>query len=299
MRKLSPLIALAALVWSVQPVHSDCAGRLEGELRAGGGEYDPFEVNDHRRRHTITIRNTGTETCSFVVGFRRQPSDGWLTWFLKYRLEDQSGQSLLSDQTPPNSGSRYVIASNIAPSATATAEFFLVLPRGQFAYPGTYYDYDVHLSLHHRVSSGAISSLQLDTQPLLVRQAVKASVGISIAGGGVTTTLGFGDLAEGKERSVAVRTTANYAYSLSLQSANSGVMRLDPELQGQAWAIPYTLQLNSGQIYLQSPAKIRRSASHYTSGEETHFLTFRIGEMADRIAGLYRDVVTIDIAVEP
>ena len=287
------------MAWSVQPVNADCAGRLEGELRAGGGEYDPFEVSDFRRRQTITLRNTGTETCSFVLGFRRQPSEGWLTWFLRYRLEDQSGQSLLSDQTPPNSGTRYIVVSNLAASATATAEYFLVLPRGQFAYPGTFYNSEVSLSLHSQSASGVVSTTKLDTKPLLVRQSVRAAVGISVAGGGVTTTLSFGDLTAGKERSVALRTTANYAYSLYLRSANSGVMRLDPEPQEQTWTIPYTLQVNSEFVSLKSAANLRRSVSHHTFGQETHLLTFRIGDVVDRMAGLYRDVVTVDIAVDP
>jgi hypothetical protein len=299
MRNLSALIPLALLVWSVQPVQADCAGRLEGELQAGGGEYDPFEVSDFRRRQTITIRNTGTNRCSFVVGFRRQPSEGWLTWFLKYRLEDQSGQSLLSEQAPPNSGSRYIVVSDLAASATATAEFYLVLPRGQFAQPGTFYDSAPSLSLHAQSPAGVISSIELDTRPLLVRQSVKASVGISIAGGGVATTLSFGELAAGKERSVAIRTTANYAYSLCLRSANGSVMSLDAEPQGQTWTIPYTLQVNSALVSLQSTANLRKSVSPHTLGQETHWLTFRIGEVADRMAGLYRDVVAIDIAVEP
>jgi spore coat protein U-like protein len=299
MRNLSAFIPLALFAWSAQPAQADCVGRLEGELRAGGGEYDPFEASDFRRRQTVTIRNTGTTTCSFVVGFRRQPSEGWLTWFLKYRLEDQSGQSLLSENLPPNSGTRYIAINNLAASATATAEFYFVLPRGQFAYPGTFYDSDPSLSLHALSAAGTISSIQLDTRSLLVRQSVKASVGISIAGGGVATTLSFGELAAGKERSVALRTTANYAYSLSLRSANSGVMRLDPEPQGQTWTIPYTLQVNSASVSLQSTASLRKSVSPQTFGQETYWLKFRISEIADRMAGLYRDVVTVDIAVEP
>ena len=293
------LLTLTLLSLSVQPALSICKARLEGDLRISDGDYDPFDALDFRRTHRITIRNIGDSRCDFIVGFRRQPPSGYLAWFLRYRIEDASGQALLTEQVPSTTGASHLIFASVPPSQTASADYSLVMSRGQLAFPGTYQDDRVTLSLHVRDSQGRIGAEEQDTEPLQITQTVKASVGISVAGGGLTTTLNFGDLATGQERSVMLQARANHAYSLLLRSQNGGAMKLDPEIPGQSWTIPYSLRVNSAAVSLLPSSTIHRSFPRHSDGAESHMLAFRIEDMPDRRAGFYRDVITVEISVDP
>jgi hypothetical protein len=290
---LSVLLSAAA-----SPAHSDCLGRLEGDLRAGGGEYDPFDPLDFRRRQSVTVRNAGSETCDFIVEFRRQPAEGRLARFLSYRLEDTGGQSLLTEQVPPGSGTSYVVLAGVQPGQSASGDYYLVLSRGQFAYAGSYDD-DVTLSLHNRDRSGHIAAIEQDAKMLTITQTVKASVTITVAGGGLTTTLNFDELTTGKERLVVLQARANYAYSLVLRSLNGSVLKLDPDSSGRSQPIPYSLRIDSEPVSLTVPAILARSVPRHSWGHANHTLAFRIEDVADRRAGLYRDVVSVDITVNP
>lgn len=216
---------------------------------------------------------------------------------LHYRLEDNAGISLLSDQAPPHSD-RYMVLPNVQPAQVVSADYYLILPRGQFASAGPYYDDDVTLLLHGRSQTGAIGT-ESDSKVLLINQPVKAVVTINIAGGGLRTTLNFDALANGKERMVMLQTQANYAYSLALSSANGGQLKLDPEVPGQIWRIPYSLRVNNALVSLQSSVNLTRSPPLLGDGRENHLLLFRIEDALDRRSGLYRDFVTVDIHVRP
>lgn len=296
--RVIPFIALAFFASTSVPASSSCGGRLEGAPQAGGGEYDPFDAVDFRQRQSITVRNTGSEPCDFAIGFRRQPVEGQLALFLKYRLEDAAGTQLLSEQKP-SGGAPHLVVRDVGAYQTASAQYYLVLPRGQFAYPGRYSDDDVELHLQNRSPSGVIGEDEEDSKALLISQNVRASVNVSIAGGGLSTTLSFGSMSRGQERSIAIQTTANYAYSLLLRSENNSVMRLDPEIPGQSWAVPYSLRINSQPVPISTAAVIPKLPSLLNLGRETHLLTFRIEDVTNKRAGIYRDVITLEVSVTP
>lgn len=291
-------MALAFLTFTSAPASGSCSGRLDGAPQAGGGEYDPFDALDFRRRQSITVRNTSGEMCDFVVGFKRQPAEGRLAPFLQYRVEDAEGVSLLAEQKPSD-GAPHIIVKNVAAYQTASVHYYLVLTRGQFAYPGRYDDNDVTLTLQTRSSSGVIGQAEEDSKILLISQIVRASVNVSIAGGGLTTTLSFGSMSKGQERSIAIQTTANHSYSLVLKSANNSVMKIEPEITGQNWGIPYSLRINSQPTTLTSTVFIPKNVSPLTLGRETHLLTFRIEDILNKRAGFYRDIITLEVSINP
>jgi hypothetical protein len=302
MRVKPVCVCLSAVMFTCRPSlgFGACDGRLEGVGHSISiGDYDPYDAADFRRRQSLTVRNTGTEQCSFVVGFWRQPAEGRLSGALSYKIENASGASLLSSSPPTTSGVPYLAFLNIPPSQTVSADYYIALPRGQYAWPGSYYDNDVKLALHSRSSQGAINADALDIDDLVIQQQVMASVGINVAGGGLTTTLNFGELASGKERSVFLQTRANHAYQLALRSTNGSRLKLDPEVPGQIWSIPYSLRVNSQSVSLQAVALLGRSRPSDWGGEESHALSFRIEDAGDRRAGLYRDTVTVEISVQP
>jgi hypothetical protein len=277
-----------------------CDGRMEGATQTViSGDYNPFDATDFRRRQTLTVRNTGTEKCSFAVGFLRQPAEARFSWILSYTIESAAGTSLVSSNPPATSGTPYLSFPNVEPSQAVSADYYIVLPRGQYVPPGSYYDNEVKLALHGRNSQGAIDTTSVDVDDLRIEQRVMAAVGINVAGGGLTTTLNFGELANGKERSVLLQTRANHAYQLALRSTNGSELKLDPELPGQAWSIPYSVRVNSQSLSLRATAMLSRSRPSSWGGEESHALSFRIEDAEDRRAGLYRDTITVEISVQP
>jgi hypothetical protein len=291
------LLLLSALTFFGGPARGACDGRLTGDTIAGGSEYDPFDAIDFRHSQSVSIRNTGSETCDFIVAFRRQPADAMLGPAVHYRLEDNAGNSLISGQAPPYSD-RYLIFANVQAGQVLSATYYLVVPRGQFAHAGTYNDDDVMLLLFGRNGASQISA-ELDSKTLFVTQAVKPVVALNIAGGGLRTTLNFDTLTNGKERTVMLQTRANYAYSLALSSSNTSQLKLDPELPGQVWSIPYSLRVNNQPVRLQPSAILTQVAPQTSDGRESHVLLFRVEDIAGRRAGVYRDFVTVDIHIRP
>jgi hypothetical protein len=298
MHRLLPYV-ICGLVLAPKPAHAECAARFEGEPRAGSEEYDPFEAVDFRRRQTLTVRNIGTETCDLVIAFHRQPKEGRLGQQISYRIEDASGQSLLTDRTAFSSSSQTLTLRDVAPTKAASTDYYLVLPRGQSASPGVYHDDNVQLALYARGRSAVSDRRELEVRPLQVAQPVKASVNINIAGGGLHTTLGFDELITGKERTVAVQARSNNSYNLRVRSENGSVLKLASDEEHKGAQIPYSLRVNAQPVSLSSPVTLRRAAPQLGAAQESHLLTFRIEDAADRRAGLYRDVITIEISVAP
>jgi hypothetical protein len=281
----------------LQSAHSACSGRLESYFRAGGEEYDPFAPIDLKRRQTVTVRNTGDQPCDYVLWFRRQPSEGRLSGKLTYWLQDLTGQRLTNAQIAASGSGAYLLIENVQPSQTSSTDYYVALPRGQFAYPGTYFDDNVTLTLHRRERSGSIGSEVLDNKQLQIAQDVQQSFGINLAGAGQAMTLDYGMLEDGKERSVVLQTRANFAYSMVIRSENRGIMKLEAEGLGGAWnwTVPYGLRVNGESISLQSAATLQHDDFESNEGQESHTLSFQIGATKNKQGGKYRDVITVEI----
>jgi len=290
------LVSLGFLTLSAPSAFATCSGQLEGVLRATGQEYDPFHPADLYTRHAVSVRNIGSAKCEFIVVFHREPAEGRLGQLLSYRIEELSGEALLTASFPPIA-SRYLATGEVEQGRTATITYQIVVPRGQFAPPNLYADV-IRLSLHTRDKVGHVNPVAVDTQSLQIERTVLASVRLNVAGGGLTTTVNFGELAQGKERSVLLNARANHSYKLALRSKNENSLKLDPTIPGQDWSVPYTLRVNGEAVALRPAAPIVRSRP-LSSGEETHSLAFKIDDAMNKRAGLYRDTITIEVSVNP
>lgn len=291
------LLSLSALALLTVPARSACNGQLTGDGVVGGNEYDPFDTLDFRHRQAVSVRNTGSASCDFLVVFRRQPVDAMLGPALHYHFEDSTGNPLLNDPTLPYHD-RVLSLANVQPGQGVSVNYYLAIPRGQFAFAGTYYDNNVVLQLFGRDRAGTLSA-ELDTKALSVGQTVKPVVDINVAGGGLRTTLNFDTLTNGKERTVKLQTRANYAYTLALSSANASHLKLEPGSPGQVWSIPYSLRVDNMPVSLQATVLLAQGTPVTSDGRENHLLSFRIEDASSRRAGTYRDSVTVNINVRP
>lgn len=285
---------------STPPAKAACAGRLSAPLGAAGGAYDPFSPLALRRLESVVVHNTGDLTCDFLIVFQRQ-SPARFSADLAYHLEDETGGSALtaSGLTLVSNLLFAIAAPAVEAQRTKYVSYQIVVPRGQYAVPGVFQD-TVTLLLFSRQAGGAYQGEPWDIQSLVLEQRVAEVGSVNIAGGGLLTTVNFGELTEGKERAVVLQTRANFHYQLALRSRYGGVLRLDPPVTTGAAneEIAYALSVGTEPVRLNHPARLHRPRPQ-NAAEETHALIFRVGRVADKRAGLYRDTIIVEISASP
>lgn len=293
-----PLL-LFGLASAAPSAKAACAGRLSAPPGMTGSAYDPFSPLALRRLQSVTVQNTGDQTCDFLIVFQRQSPARFGT-DLGYHLEDETGGSALPAGGLPlvSDGLLGIAAPGLEPQRSKSVSYQIVLPRGQYAVPGVFED-TLTLLLFSRQAGGLYHPQPQETQPVALQQRVAEVGSVNVAGGGLTTTVNFGELTDGKERAVVLQTRANFRYQLALRSRHGGLLRLDPPATGAASEqIAYALTVDAELVRLDQPASLRRPRPQ-TVAEETHALIFRVGAVADKRAGVYRDTITIEISAIP
>jgi hypothetical protein len=136
--------------------------------------------------------------------------------------------------------------------------------------------------------------IEIDRRDFYIWMQVESVSMVNVAGGGVGTTVQFGNLATGMTRSLILEARSNTQYKISFASSNSGHLQLDPPIAGRVWSIPYRMLVDgslfdlSQQTYLQGISPV--------SGQQSHSLTFQIVNADGKRAGRYKDVITAKIS---
>jgi len=283
------------LLGTTNCAHAACSGRIETGLKATGTHYDPFDPIDQRTNQSVTIRNTGNEPCRFMLAFVRTPSDAKLGNAISYAINDRTGNSLIFGSAPYNGKGLY--SDTVKSSGVSSLEYYVFIPRAQVVSPGYYTD-RVTISIFSIDDSGEIHAIPADTQILEVECEVSSSLSINLAGGGLTTSVDFGELADGKERVVILQARANRNYRLEFKSKCQGNLLLNPSIPGQDWSIGYGVYVDGIKADMEQPLAIAEYQAT-SKGEESHKILFRISNAEKKRAGIYRDTITIDITPIP
>ena len=285
---------LAALMRCGPASAGDCTGRIGPETMIfGRTAYDPFSPADVADDYRISIRNDGTDSCFFGLLFRSGSAQHALGGTLVYDLTNGSASLLTS--TSPNIAPIARPKAAIAPSATGLIEFQISMPRGQFAAPATYRD-DIELELYALDPSGRPSSSRaLQTATLAISYAVPPVLSVNLKGGETATTLAFGTLATGEQRSVAIEARSNQTYRLAVSSDNHGALALTPKIPGQNWSVRYTVALAGRRLDLSDAAALYNLPATRPESDASFPLTVTIGEVGQKRAGRYEDVITVEI----
>jgi hypothetical protein len=179
-----------------------------------------------------------------------------------------------------------------------TANAIISVGEGQVVGPGTYTD-QLFLGVYQSAAGGAYAKAIADT-PLNVAIGVNSQMTVAVAGGGLGTTLDFGNMVEGATRSVQFLAYSNQSFHLTVTSDNAGAMRPidDKSGSGGLWRVPYTVSIfRAGQVDLSQ----KRTISLWPTATQRTGLAIpidvRIGSIANLRAGVYRDVITI--AIDP
>lgn len=285
---------LAGLAGQGSADASECRGRIGSETSISGRTaYDPFSPMDVTDDYRITVGNTGAAACAFGLLFRSQAGQAMLGGTLAYDITGSGGSSLLTGATAAMAPLARLTAP-LAPNASDAIPFQIVIPRGQFAAPGAYRDTAL-LELYALDTAGRPIGGALQTATLAIGYTVPRLLSVNIKGGGTATTVAFGALSQGQQRTVVIESRSNQTYQLDAASDNRGVLALAPKIPGQNWSIPYTASFAGRPLNLAGTSGLRTLPPTRPESDASFPLTVTIGEVGQKRAGRYEDVITVEI----
>lgn len=285
--------ALLVLLGGSSARAAPCQGQIGPETHLTGmSQYDPFSPVPIADNFQITIRNTGDEACSYALVLRSEKPELRLEDTLTYALTDgrETLVALSGEAAPPLARTK----RPLAPADTERIDYRVEIPRGQFAAPGTYQD-TIGLELYATDSDGSVSGPPLHNSKLTISYAVIRAMSVNIKGGGTSTTVDFGALSTGQQRSVDIEARSNEAYQFHVSSDNSGVMALTPPVPGETWRVEYGAALDGETLDLASGQNLRSQPPTRPGTDASHVLMVTVGDTTAKRAGRYEDIITIEI----
>ena len=221
---------------------------------------------------------------------------------MNYRILNASGVPLtqnaaVTPSTLAPAGNAAVVTVGANQSYMANA--IISVYDGQVVGPGIYTD-QLFLAVYQSAAGGPYTKAVPDT-PLNVAIGVNSQMTVAVAGGGLGTTLDFGNLVEGATRSVHLLAYSNQGFHLTVTSDNAGVMKLsDASRSGGLWDVPYTVSIfRTGYVGLSQ----KRTVSLWPTATQKSGLAIpidvRIGSITNLRAGVYQDVITIAVDAGP
>jgi hypothetical protein len=296
-KRTLPILSILLLLMSAMSrsaVADDCRGRIStGAGLSGLTEYNPYSPVDVADSFRLSIANVGNDACYFGLLFRPRIAAPKLGNTLSFEVKSTTGTSLLT-MAPAVFAPLARLGSRLSPSATAAIEFQIVVPRGQFAAPGSY-DTTIDLELYAAGYGGWFYGQSLHTAPLTITYRVAEELSVSLRGGALATTLAFGGLERGAQRSVNIDVRGNRQYQLRVTSQNSGRLLLTPPIPGKDWAVPYSLALGGQTVTLSSSAYLAIRPPTLPNSDASYTATVTIGDVAGKRAGRYQDVITVEV----
>lgn len=288
------VFCLAASLLNGHAAATPCQGQIGAETSIiGKTDYDPYSAVDLSDNYHISISNIGSEPCAFALIFRSHEAVPKLGNQVSYQLANAAHDALLTN-APAASAPTARSDGPVPPSQTAQIDYQLMIPRGQFAAPGQITD-TVDLELYAVDESGGVISPPLQTTMLSIGYTVARAMSVNIKGGGTTTTMSFGALAEGQQQSVIIDARSNATYQLDVSSDNGGALILTPGIAGQDWSIPYAAMLDQQPLSLSQGASLQNLQPTQPGYDASHSLMVTIGDANRKRAGRYEDVITIEI----
>jgi hypothetical protein len=293
--RITRIMLFCAAAGMASPLRAaECQGSIGPRTSiVGRTGYDPFNPADLADDFSLSISNTGAAPCGYALLFRSRAVHPVLGGTLTYDLTSQTGGSLLTN-APATLAPMAPLGAPLAPGGTGAIAFQLVIPRGQFAAPDTYRD-TLDLELYALDANGRAASSALQTATLAIAYTVPRVLSVNIKGGETATTLAFGALASGQQRTVAIEARSNQTYQLDVSSDNHGALALTPKLPGETWSVPYSVTFAGQPLNLAGAAGLYSLPATRPESDASYSLTVTIGDVAQKRAGRYKDVITVEI----
>lgn len=279
--------AILSLIGVTAQASTDCSARFSGHSYTVLPSYNPFSPTDVLVQKNLQIENLSGEGCRYRVYFRRNPAIGQLSGQLRYSVVDGQRQSLLLENVGFGA-SRFLLSPSASWHTTQTVGYSVSVERGQIVSPSVLTD---------RVEVVLFSEngqTEIDRRDLYIWITVESVSMVNLAGGGVGTTVQFGNLATGVTRSLILEARSNTQYKISFLSSNAGNLRLDPPVPGHSWSVPYRMLVDGFPFDLTQQSYLQ--AASQTSGQQSHLITFQMINADGKRAGIYKDVITARIS---
>lgn len=323
-RRVAAALAAGLAGWVAlsSPAAATCSGLSFGSLPSsvnwlgsGGTGYAVFDAADHVQSVAFTVvRRSGT--CSFFV---TASVPGGTDTFTSRQLHAGAGALRFNLYTTttltnilrdvPSAGPNDVISGSFGNGGTNTViltYYFGIAPL-QVVPPGSY-----RTTMQFRLFQGNLMSNTLVQSLNVVHQSsVPPVTDVSLAGAGQpfdplrrVASFDLGVLNSGvrgalRQASGNLQVRTNSGYLVTLQSQNSGALRIGP---GDANAIKYTLTVNGAVADLTGgrPVSVASGAGVTSAAGIGHSIVVSVDlsqpNLARASAGSYSDVITISVA---
>jgi hypothetical protein len=269
-----------------------CKARIDELRTRGESRYLPFDAGDVYSQLIIGLRDVrGCTGLGFTFRSQRGGRLHGGRDSLRYRVQSTAGRvSRLDGETieapalwqAGGRGGRY--------------EAFAVVPSGQAVKAGDYRDRLVlQLIDRGRVIDERDLELEVEVRAqALISVEGSRDAGYSGSGGG---GLHFGEMSTGAERTAFLFLRANASCTLELRSENAGQLRRIGAPKQEA-GVPYTVQL-AGLPRDLSRRAVSMKAPLGGPGSYQRSMEFsaRLGPVEQRLAGEYRDTITVDVII--
>lgn len=263
---------------------------------------------------TLTINKSKNPPCDYFVTFTKGgASDYNRTMFmgaatLPYQLYKESALTNILMDIPDATSANNIISGTFpaGPNASQSKIYYFNIPYAQVVSPtlrkaGTYGD-----TFLIKVFRGECCSENLEASAtVVVTTVVPKSIQLSLIptgqpfdAGSTSQTLDFGALEQGRTQAVDLRVVTNAGYAVSFSSQNNGMLKItDPSLNS---AVPYAITVSSIPQNLSGSATVPVVV---TAGSGQSALTgvrfpiaVTIGDAGEKMAGTYRDNITIAVS---
>lgn len=288
----------AAQVTSMgDPRSADCLLKIDaptGNWIIDG--YDPFGNDTPTASYDLMFRNDGGRECRFYPLFETDGTQLGLSGAagerrIPYTVIDMVGNynaTPIAGRTIRNLTHRPVV---VAPHSQQLVRYLFSVDAD--AIPG-----DGLFSQRLIINAEGLDGQPLGDRQLLLGIRVLPSAVMGLAGAfhrnNGQADVDLGELVEGVPAiPLQLQVHSTRRYKLQLASLNNGKLRL----AGSDWTVPYQMMVDGRQIPFGS------SASYGVTGRagmrlDTLPVAFHVGNVDDRRAGTYSDVVTITISVD-
>jgi len=271
------LVLIVAMLLATGVSAHACAGKIETFSGQRTLIYNPFSVVDARLRVAVTIRNTGFEACSYRLSI----PDSYLPFFFEsvaFSVEAREARN-------ETSATFSVTTPSVAAGQTHQLRLRLSVSRGQPALSGTLTK-RVGFVLTDAVKRGS----PLDQTELDFYCVIPPVFEINVAGSGLRASLEIDDL-KLRSKGVVLQTRSTQSHQLQIRAENGFLVR-EGSPPSTTTLIPYEVSIDGASRQLEKNAVWQVDGP---AGEASRRLNVTIGDTVNKLAGLYKEVITVHI----
>ena len=291
----SPLAAIAQAQGQGQARSPECHLRIEAPVSnwiIHG--YDPFGSAPASDEFDLTFYNDGGAACRVRPSFDTDQQPFGLDQGTSPRLAYTLLNRTSNEDVTPRSGRTLASPARplvvINPGGSQTLRFGLVIVTDNLTSDGTF---SQSLRLVAEDQEGGVSA----SRQLTIGIDVKAAALIGLSGAFTRSDgralVDLGTLQEGVAPvPLTLYVQSTRGFTVSFESQNNGKLKL----AGTDWAIPYAIVVGDRTVILGGQANYTSSLGTDRARRSVPF-RFAVGNVSQKRAGTYSDVITVSIAV--